>query len=245
MGKLFDLDSPLMRVLNKAADLMWLNILVIFCSLPVFTAGAALTAAHYVALKLRRNEEGYISKEFFKAFKMNFKQSTLIWLMLLGLGAIFATDFYIMRTNEDLGLPQIVQILVMVAFILYIFLLVWVFPMQAKFINNIKRTLKNALAMSMIQLPKTILMILFYVLPWVILWFALRLFPIVLVYCFSIPIFGSAVLYNKIFKTLEDRILSRQAEENGKTEESAQEEDSERIFSDEPLLKEENSDVKE
>lgn len=245
MGKLFDLDSPLMRVLNKAADLMWLNILVIFCSLPVFTAGAALTAAHYVALKLRRNEEGYISKEFFKAFKMNFKQATLIWLMLLGLGAIFATDFYIMRTNEDLGLPQIVQILVMVAFILYIFLLVWVFPMQAKFINNIKRTLKNALAMSMIQLPKTILMILFYVLPWVLLWFALRLFPIVLVYCFSIPIFGSAVLYNKIFKTLEDRILSRQAEENGKTEENAQEEDSERIFSDEPLLKEENSDVKE
>ena len=245
MGKLFDLDSPLMRVLNKAADLMWLNILVIFCSLPVFTAGAALTAAHYVALKLRRNEEGYITKEFFKAFKMNFKQSTLIWLMLLGLGAIFATDFYIMRTNEDLGLPQIVQILVMVAFILYIFLLVWVFPMQAKFINNIKRTLKNALAMSMIQLPKTILMILFYVLPWVLLWFALRLFPIVLVYCFSIPIFGSAVLYNKVFKTLEDRILSRQAEENGKTEENAQEEDSERIFSDEPLLKEENSDVKE
>lgn len=245
MGKLFDLDSPLMRVLNKAADLMWLNILVIFCSLPVFTAGAALTAAHYVALKLRRNEEGYITKEFFKAFKMNFKQSTLIWLMLLGLGAIFATDFYIMRTNEDLGLPQIVQILVMVAFILYIFLLVWVFPMQAKFINNIKRTLKNALAMSMIQLPKTILMILFYVLPWVLLWFALRLFPIVLVYCFSIPIFGSAVLYNKVFKTLEDRILSRQAEENGKTEENAQGEDSERIFSDEPLLKEENSDVKE
>lgn len=245
MGRLFDLDGPLMRVLNKAADLMWLNILLIFCSLPVFTAGAAFTAAHYVALKLCRNEEGYITKEFFKAFKMNFKQSTLIWLMLLGLGAVFAVDFYIMRTNEDLGLPQIVQILVMVAFILYIFLLTWVFPMQAKFINNIKRTLKNALAMSMIQLPKTILMILFYVLPWVLLWFALRLFPVVLMYCFSIPIFGSAVLYNKIFKTLEGRILSRQAEEDGETQENAQEEDSERIFSDEPLLKEENSDGKE
>ena len=243
MGKLFDLDSPLIRVLNKVADLMWLNILTMFCSFPIFTAGAALTAAHYVALKLRRNEEGYVTREFFKAFKMNFKQSTLIWLLLLALGVIFAADFYIMRTNEELELPQIVQILVMVAFILYIFLLVWVFAMQAKFINNIKQTLKNALAMSMIQFPKTILMILFYILPWVILWFSLRVFPIVFVFCFSAPIFGSAVLYNKMFKKLEDNILSRQA---GETGEDAQEEDTERIFSDEPLLKEkEDSDVEE
>ena len=244
MGKLFDLDSPLVRVLNKAADLMWLNILVIFCSLPVFTAGAALTAAHYVALKLRRNEEGYVTREFFKAFKMNFKQSTLIWLLLLVLGAIFAADFYIMRTNEELKLPQIVQILVMVAFILYIFLLVWIFPMQARFINNLKQTLKNALAMSMIQLPKTILMILFYILPWVILWLSLGAFPVVFLYCFSAPVFGSVVLYNKVFKKLEDRIISRQAEETQETEEGVQEEDTEKIFSDKLLFKD-DSDGKE
>ena len=50
--KIFDLDSPLMNVLNKMADLMWLNILTLICCIPVITAGAALTSMHYVALKV-------------------------------------------------------------------------------------------------------------------------------------------------------------------------------------------------
>lgn len=32
--KIFDLDSPLMNVLNKMADLMWLNILTLICCIP-------------------------------------------------------------------------------------------------------------------------------------------------------------------------------------------------------------------
>ena len=58
---IFDLDSPLMNVLNKMADLMWLNILTLICCIPVITAGAALTSMHYVALKIVRNEESYIT----------------------------------------------------------------------------------------------------------------------------------------------------------------------------------------
>ena len=56
MGKLFDLDSPFVQALGKMADLMWLNLLVIFTSLPIFTFGAAITAEHYVALKIKRSE---------------------------------------------------------------------------------------------------------------------------------------------------------------------------------------------
>lgn len=64
MGKFFDIDSPLMQFLNKVADLMLLNLLTLICCIPLITAGAALTAAHYVVLKMRRNEEGYIAKDF-------------------------------------------------------------------------------------------------------------------------------------------------------------------------------------
>ena len=41
--KIFDLDSSLMNVLNKMADLMWLNILTLICCIPIITAGAAFT----------------------------------------------------------------------------------------------------------------------------------------------------------------------------------------------------------
>lgn len=37
-------------------------------------------------LKVVKNEEGYIVKGFFKAFKENFKKSTIIWLILLVIG---------------------------------------------------------------------------------------------------------------------------------------------------------------
>ena len=82
--KIFDLDSPLMNVLNKMADLMWLNILTLICCIPVITAGAALTSMHYVALKIVRNEESYITRSLFlNPFKTNFRQATLIWLLLM------------------------------------------------------------------------------------------------------------------------------------------------------------------
>ena len=67
--KFFDLESPLMQILNKVADLMILNILTVVCCIPVITTGASLTAMHYVALKMARNEECYIARDFFKSFK--------------------------------------------------------------------------------------------------------------------------------------------------------------------------------
>ena len=66
MGRIFDMDSPVMRFLTVMADLMILNILTIICCIPIITAGASLTGLHYVLLKMARNEEGYIVKSFFK-----------------------------------------------------------------------------------------------------------------------------------------------------------------------------------
>ena len=62
-----------MQILNKVADLMILNILTVFCCIPIITAGASMTAMHYVALKMARNEECYIARDFFKSFKLNFR----------------------------------------------------------------------------------------------------------------------------------------------------------------------------
>ena len=83
MGKIFDMDSPVMRVLNRVGDLLILNVLMIVCCIPVITAGAAFTAMHYVLLKIVRGEEGYLIRGFFKSFRSNFRQATLIWLLSL------------------------------------------------------------------------------------------------------------------------------------------------------------------
>ncbi len=97
MGKFFDIDSPFIQFLNRVADLMILNFLVMICCLPIFTIGASYTAMHYVLLKMVRKEEGYLIRGFFKSFKQNFKQATLIWLGMLVLIAFFGVDFCILR----------------------------------------------------------------------------------------------------------------------------------------------------
>ena len=83
--KLFNLDSPVMVFLSKVANLMILNVLTIICCIPIFTAGAAITALYYVTIKMARGDDPYIIKGYFKSFKENFKQATIIWLIMLGL----------------------------------------------------------------------------------------------------------------------------------------------------------------
>ena len=95
MGKIFDMDSPVMRFLNRVGDLLILNILMIICCIPVITVGAAYTAMHYVILKMIRGEEGYLIKGFFKSFAGNFKQATVLWLIMLLVIAIYVGDIFI------------------------------------------------------------------------------------------------------------------------------------------------------
>ncbi len=80
---IFNLDSPIMRALGKVADLMWLNVLTMICCIPIITIGPSLTALHYMALKIVRDEECYITKGFFKSFRENFRQGVLIGILTL------------------------------------------------------------------------------------------------------------------------------------------------------------------
>lgn len=86
------IDNPIMRGMGRVADFIILNLLWIVCSIPIITIGASTTALYTVMLKLVKNEEGYIAKGFLKAFKENFKQSTIMWAIFLLLGILFVVD---------------------------------------------------------------------------------------------------------------------------------------------------------
>ena len=224
--KFFDLDSPLMQGLSKMADMMILNLLTLLCCLPIITVGPALTALNYMALKLVRNEECYIVKGYFKSFKENFKQSVVIWILMLIVALLLVMDFYIMVSAES-ETGGIMQILVLVAAIFWLCTALYVFPVLARFQNTIRATVKNAFLMSVMQFPKTVVMAVAYLIPLVVFIYFFQLTPIVLFFGFSAPAWVSAKLYDKLFKKLEDKYL----EEQGPIE-SDMEED-EHIFHDE------------
>ncbi len=231
--KFLDIDGPLITILGKMADMMWLTILTMICSIPVFTIGASLTALNYVALKMARNEEGYVTRSFFKAFKENFKQSTAIWLIFVLIFGFLGADYYIIN-NMGTEVNNLVQTLLLVVAVFAVFAFVMVWPVQAKFANTVCRTIFNAFAISVAKFPRTILMIVIYAVPF-LLWLFLQplipqLMPILFVFWLSIPAYLSAKLYDKFFRTMEDKILEQQAE-NGEATVDATEEDV-RIFSD-------------
>ena len=161
MGKLFNLDSPFVQFMNRVADIMWLNILFIICCIPVITVGASITAMYYVTLKMVRNEESYITKSFFKSFKLNFRQATIIWLIMLLLGGLFVFDYSIMsgRMGIDLAgnrFATVMQVLLIAVSVFYIFTATFVFPLLSKFDNSVKNTVKNAFIMSIRHFPATL-----------------------------------------------------------------------------------------
>lgn len=211
MDRFFNLDSPLMQGLSKIADLVWLNILTTICCIPIITIGAALTAQHYVVLKMVRNQEGYITKSFFKSFKENFRQATCIWLILLLFLIMFIGDIYIFLYS-GIEFPQIVVIIICAFAIIIAMISVYVFPILSKFDNSVKNTIKNAFMMAIISLPKTILMLIISVLPIVLVYISLRLVPISALFGFSGTAYVCALLYNGVFKRFEPE------EENGDSE---------------------------
>ena len=97
----FNYDNPVWRFIGKFGDLIILNILWLVCSIPVITIGASTTAVYYVTLKLARDDDGYTIRSFFKSFKENFKQSTVIWLILLAVGVILYQIVYRLRVLPD------------------------------------------------------------------------------------------------------------------------------------------------
>lgn len=158
MRNFFNIDNPFFHFLSRMADLMILNLLFIVCSLPFFTIGASSCALFYVLFKMRKNEEGYIAGSFFKAFKENFKKGTAIWLIMLFLGLIFRQDLTILRQKTGIlagGLKVMIYFLV----ILWGSTLLYVFPLQGRFENTVKNTMRNAFFMAAANLKQTIAML--------------------------------------------------------------------------------------
>ncbi len=205
MGKIFDLDSPFMRVLNRIGDLMIMNFLVIICCIPIITVGASYTAMHYVFLKIVRGEEGYLVRGFFKSFKENFKQATIIWLIMLLIIAVYVGDALIFRYS-GITFPKALIIAVVAVAALVLMAAVYVFPLLGRFENSIKNTLKNAMIIALANLPKTLLMIVIYALPLVIVYFSTYSIIFVIMFGVSLPAYGAAWLYSGIFKKFEPEV---------------------------------------
>ena len=155
---LFSFDSSVSRFLYLVADIVVAHFLWIVCSLPLFTIGAANTALYYAFMKRFRTDEGYVWKNFLKAFRENFRQSIVLWLIVLAAGGLLLLDLRIAHiTGGVLGRVMLVSCSALL--IPYLLVSLYIFPVQAKFENKIADNLKNALLMSLQSFPYSLLLL--------------------------------------------------------------------------------------
>lgn len=154
----FNVDGFFNKLLSKLTDLLVLTILWIICSLPIFTIGAATTAAYTITLKMVKNEESYIFRSFFKAFKDNFKKATVIWLIYFMFGLLWGYIFYLYFYGMPDVLPVILIGVLFLAAVIYLMSFLYVFPLTARYENTIKQTMKNSILIAFRYLFRTLQM---------------------------------------------------------------------------------------
>ena len=209
------IDNGVTRFLGKVADFMFLNLLWIVCSIPIITIGASTTAMYSVMLRLVKNEEGYIVKGFLKAFKENFRQSTLMWLLYFVFGIVIVVDFMLLRMMSP-SIRTVMQVFLIFMTILLISIGIYVFALQARYEIPMKNTLKNALILTVAKMPYTLLMLVITVVPVVVTFLTVRTlmlgFLVWLLLGVSLIVWLNSLLLRRVFLVFEDIETPEKAE---------------------------------
>lgn len=194
MDKIFNIDNPVWRFIGNLADFFVLSILTFVCSIPIVTAGAAFTSLAYVTLKMASNQEGKLFQQYFKCFRQNFKQATIIWLVFLVVGIVLLIDLnYGLTAGTDASSAMLITSIVCI--VLWICTFLMTFTLLARVDNTTKAIIQMAGAMTIHNflpvLSTAIVMVAFILVGVFVFWPVLLLTP-------GLPAYINAFIYNRI-----------------------------------------------
>lgn len=203
LNKIFNPDNAVFRALAKAVDIVVLGALWLICSLPIFTLGASTAALYYAVAKcIRRGEDGPY-QSFFRSFRENFRPALPLSLLTAGLWFLLDWGHRIILTlaNQQGGIMIGAYMAYLIALVLPIGVLCWLFPLLSRFTMGPWRLLSAAFRLALGHLPTTVVLALLFTVTanfcrvyWVYV-FPLLLAPGILVLIASL-------FFEKIFKTI-------------------------------------------
>ena len=100
MEKFFNSDNGVMRALSKLFDMGVLTLIYLVFCIPVVTIGAATTSLYYVSAKVLRHNRSYVWTEFWSSFKMNFAQSTVVWLLIAVISLLLVFNMQLVGVTD-------------------------------------------------------------------------------------------------------------------------------------------------
>ena len=203
MDRFFDVNNPVMRFLSTLVDLAIVNLMTVLFAVPIITAGGAFSSLNYVLLHLYRGEESYIHTMFIKSFRDNFRQGIPLGLSAVAVSGIAAADLWMMH-NMDSKASTALMIIISVLSVYILTVYVYVFALQARYENTVTGTIANAFRLSIAHLPRTLGMMITWILWILTLWYLHNAAPLAfLLFGFSLPVYICVILYEPILKAIE------------------------------------------
>ncbi len=248
MGNIFNPENSFFTFMGKAFDILVLNLVWLLLYVPfgvflylfgvtgalIFLIGAGLSlvvfvpsmiAMYYAVVKSVRRSRSYAVKEFFKSFKMNFKQGAAASVIAIIIGFFLYMDFKytwaLLEAKDQKGIIFLGVFIMITFFISGVF--IYLCPVISRFTMTLKSAFKFSFGISVKHFWCTILSF--------IMWIAI----ILLVYLTTgfVLLFGVAtgtllgsfmmekVLKKYVLQTIENQ---KKAAENGETAEGTEEE---------------------
>ena len=156
---ILSMQSGLMRGLTQAVNVVLLSFWFWVGCLPVVTIGASLIAACRVALKMTYEEDDYVAvtAEYWKGFRQNWKHGILYTLLS---GVILYSAWMSWQLFEVLpGNPIGFLLLCVVLVFLVALHALYTFPLEARYTQTVRITLRNARRMVRVYWQRTFVLV--------------------------------------------------------------------------------------
>lgn len=176
MENYFDPDSGIMTTLSNMADLVIANILWVLTSIPIVTIGASTSALYSVVRTPgEKRYSASVFKNYFRAFRRNFKTATAAFLILLPPAVLVAINILLVVFGllED---SIVAYVICGISILLFLFTWSYVFPLIAHFENTAFKSVVNALVLSVMHLPTTVAVTVLNLIPLIVLLFFTNFF---------------------------------------------------------------------
>lgn len=202
MKDFFSPDSSAAHFLSTLFDLIVLNLSFIVCCIPIITIGASITALLRQTFAIVR-QEGTSLRAFFTAFWKHLKPATIIWVAYLVITFLVVTDIQLLN-RCSLPMESLVLGVVLALYLVCSMVMLYIFPLLARFRNTLKNYVVCAFFLALSHLPTTICLLFLHGVPVVLFLTAptifLELLPLMATIVFSAISLATAYLMNRCFK---------------------------------------------
>lgn len=156
---IFDPDSKFMQITSTMLDYLKIGLLFMLFSIPVIPMGAAAAAAMTVAMKIARGEAPAVWEPFWKAFKENFRQGTILLIIFATIFALFGFDWYQLLKMDSTTLIRVARAAIVVLAIFTLSMALYCFAIIARYELPVKAVLRNSVIYTLLYFPKNLVVV--------------------------------------------------------------------------------------